>query len=1146
MGVCNFHLKQTSPHTGPVNREGSKVLYESIAATISTEILPDIDLYWLQKEVEKRGGYDNVCAQGGWTQIANSVQGINSDWRKLKAICKNILQPTTAPRSKTGFTPINGTKERLEESERARKTSQRMLQVPRFTPLLTDSTVVTPPQTVESFQTDDRCQVCSKSEGAESCHFCKGRYHPNCLKPKGFCKVCNLWTGEYTFSVGPKCTLKNFKSRAKNKVQGQEEIAEGYWEKVEDPTDLTEIEYCPSISVAEQGSGCPTNADDKDGDHDWNLNKFRSNGPLQHVKHIDGITTPWVSAATQFSAISWQVEELYLDTIISSHEGADTEYYFVPGSHFDAFEQYIRETMPTLSKQHKNILGQMVTIINPMKIHKAGIPVYKAILPAGSYLIIFGKTAYMGFYHGYNVSQSVNFTSHEWANNGLDFMKRAQKLQIETVFCPKEIILITARKGTPTEGDLIAATEILETELNDRAKYSAVSDPRLANETQFEGETPTCSKCKTFCSLSHVLCSTRKKTLCLKHATTCCQYWRDQSHKFYVRDTTECLKVEYKAMTERPKKAAVNAKRSSRAPAGTPPNYDVEAIMQEIFGEQSREEKAPRHKRKHQELVEIDPQDGATGTSTEPQKKKKRVEPAPVNDEERERAPKPANDHADDLAANLEKYKKDLEETHKKLRESNTRFHEANKKLREVRIDARTKRSKHRADMEEIRQKLEEQGEIIVGADRIVEELESRLDEECEKTQTWQNLHREESERASALKEGIIVTHKKQHDLVCVEIESWENEGKPVDQAVENTGTNAERLRRIREATRGALLAALAKADAHERECIKAKDRTGALEADLTRRKETQEAAQAEAEKWRQKCEEAHTTIGVLITNQEKEQLQLQNQIDNLEDGARLKEEELRAQMTENETCKVKVEGWEGDVARYQEQYDTLREQYDTVREQTSKEKQEQTGEEKQEQSTHLMNSFPSMLAPPEVWKRDTVTAEADSEGEWKRRHQALDEGVPLVECQAAADTTGQEMASGTACNGPIQQLPCESLSALLRSLLPSPGDEVMEDALDLEPRAIFGKGVEGDTEYLTTLELMEFESATPGFEKDDNESFYTAESEQGSAENTLSHEVWFTAEEDLNPRMSVDKQALAESIRALCLIQICIGRPQA
>ena len=103
-----------------------------------------------------------------------------------------------------------------------------------------------------------------------------------------------------------------------------------------------------------------------------------------------------------------------------------------------------------------------------------------------------------------------------------------------------------------------------------------------------------------------------------------------------------------------------------------------------------------------------------------------------------------------------------------------------------------------------------------------------------------------------------------------------------------------------------------------------------------------------------------------------------------------------------------------------------------------------------------------------------------------------------------------------------------------------------MEDALDLEPRAIFGKGVEGDTEYLTTLELMEFESATPGFEKDDNESFYTAESEQGSAENTLSHEVWFTAEEDLNPRISVDKQALAESIRALCLIQICIECPQA
>ncbi|KAJ5099630.1 hypothetical protein N7532_006631 [Penicillium argentinense] len=464
----------------------------------------------------------------------------------------------------------------------------------------------------------DKCESCGKFDNPSTILVCEGcdlGYHQSCLDPSTIassdhdwhCPKCLVGTGEFGFEDGGVYSLKQFQEKANEFKKGyfaskmpfdpvlntrrretEDDVEAEFWKLVVDLHETVEVEYGADIHSTTHGSGFPTierNPLDPYSEDPWNLNvlPFHGDSLFRHIKSdISGMTVPWVYVGMCFSTFCWHNEDHYAYSANYQHFGATKTWYGIPGADAEAFESAMRAAVPELFEGQPDLLFQLVTLMPPDKLRKAGVNVYAVDQRAGQFVLTFPQAYHAGFNHGFNFNEAVNFAPADWEPWGAAGVERLQAFRRHPCFSHDELLFTAAARDTSiaTAKWLAPALErTVNRELSERANFLASHKNAIAHNCTLgtadsstsqcplrlvveEEDVPEddyqCQHCKALTYLTQFRCQKSGKTICLLHVYdyVCCGDSPQQKlfgldHFLRYRVSDEELKASVQRVQER-------------------------------------------------------------------------------------------------------------------------------------------------------------------------------------------------------------------------------------------------------------------------------------------------------------------------------------------------------------------------------------------------------------------------------------------------------------------------------------------------------------------------------------------------------------------------------------------------------------------
>ncbi|RYP43587.1 hypothetical protein DL770_011582 [Monosporascus sp. CRB-9-2] len=462
----------------------------------------------------------------------------------------------------------------------------------------------------ESSTPGESCETCGKGEDAgflAVCETCDHGYHGACVdpplkqKPEGEwnCPRCLVGDGQFGFEEGGLYSLKQFQEKAADFKQGyfenrmpydpvlncprpvtEDDVEREFWKLVTSIEETVEVEYGADIHCTTHGSGFPTAERHPNNPYStdpWNLNilPLHPESLFRHIKSdISGMTVPWVYVGMIFSTFCWHNEDHHAYSANYQHFGATKTWYGIPAADTEKFENAMKDAVPELFETQPDLLFQLVTLLTPEQLKKAGVRVYALDQRAGQLVITFPQAYHAGFNHGFNFNEAVNFAPSDWEPYGLQGVERLQQFRRQPCFSHDEL-LWTAAEG-PTAGLTIqtakwlapALERIHKREMEQREEFLAkhleakphacivtAAEPPEKCPLAFQSldqdvpeEEYQCSYCKCYAYLSRFKCQRSGKVLCLLHAGShpCCdvpesQRFAGEEHSLFYRKSNEEL-----------------------------------------------------------------------------------------------------------------------------------------------------------------------------------------------------------------------------------------------------------------------------------------------------------------------------------------------------------------------------------------------------------------------------------------------------------------------------------------------------------------------------------------------------------------------------------------------------------------------------
>ncbi|KAK4142336.1 PLU-1-like protein-domain-containing protein [Dichotomopilus funicola] len=483
----------------------------------------------------------------------------------------------------------------------------------------------------ESAAPGQGCEQCGKGYMGTgfllTCESCDHTYHGSCLDPplkikpetEWNCPRCLVGDGQFGFEEGGLYSLKQFQEKAAQFKQQyfsdkmpfdpvlnchrpvtEDDVEQEFWRLVADIEDTVTVEYGADIHCTTHGSGFPTIEKFPDNPYatdPWNLNvlPLHPDSLFRHIKSdISGMTVPWVYVGMTFSTFCWHNEDHYSYSANYQHFGATKTWYGIPGDDAEKFENAMREAVPELFETQPDLLFQLVTLLTPEQLQKAGVRVFALDQRAGQLVITFPQAYHAGFNHGFNFNEAVNFAPCDWEPYGLAGVERLQQFRRQPCFSHDEL-LWTAAEGVTSGGLTIqtakwlspALEKVEKRELSQRedfiakhefiAKHRDAKHPNEHHKCVFGGEGDDeclmtlkiddtdvpeeeygCFYCKAFTYLSRFICLKTGKVLCLMHAGNhpCCEMPESdrilgKEHALYYRKSNEVMAATRKKVADK-------------------------------------------------------------------------------------------------------------------------------------------------------------------------------------------------------------------------------------------------------------------------------------------------------------------------------------------------------------------------------------------------------------------------------------------------------------------------------------------------------------------------------------------------------------------------------------------------------------------
>jgi histone demethylase JARID1 len=415
------------------------------------------------------------------------------------------------------------------------------------------------------------------------------------------CPRCLVGDGQFGFEEGGIYSLKQFQDKAADFKEGyfqnrlpfdpvlncprpvtEDDIEREFWRLVSSLEETVEVEYGADIHSTTHGSGFPTmekNPCDSYSTSPWNLNimPLHPDSLFRHIKSdISGMTVPWLYVGMIFSTFCWHNEDHYSYSANYQHFGSTKTWYGIPAEDAEKFEEAMREAVPELFETQPDLLFQLVTLLTPEQLKKAGVRVYALDQRAGQFVVTFPKAYHAGFNHGFNFNEAVNFAPSDWEPFGEDGVERLQQFRRQPCFSHDEL-LWTAAEGAATGGVTIQTAKWLapalermqSREFEQRKNFISIhkddnhpcvitddiegAGPRChigfsADDQDVPEEEYQCAYCKAYAYLSRFKCHKSGKVMCLLHAGNyeCCdapekQRYAGDNHTLYYRRTEESI-----------------------------------------------------------------------------------------------------------------------------------------------------------------------------------------------------------------------------------------------------------------------------------------------------------------------------------------------------------------------------------------------------------------------------------------------------------------------------------------------------------------------------------------------------------------------------------------------------------------------------
>jgi [histone H3]-trimethyl-L-lysine4 demethylase len=467
-----------------------------------------------------------------------------------------------------------------------------------------------------------KCEHCGKNEDLGNlllCESCDHGYHMYCLDPQvankpdydWHCPRCLVGDGQFGFEEGGIYSLKQFQEKAADFKEGyfqnkmpfdpvlncprpvtEDDIEREFWRLVASLEETVEVEYGADIHSTTHGSGFPTiekNPQDPYSTDPWNLNimPLHADSLFRHIKSdISGMTVPWLYVGMIFSTFCWHNEDHYAFSANYQHFGSTKTWYGIPGEDAEKFEAAMREAVPELFETQPDLLFQLVTLLTPEQLKKAGVRVYALDQRAGQFVITFPQAYHAGFNHGFNFNEAVNFAPSDWEPFGDAGVERLQQFRRQPCFSHDEL-LWTAAEGAATGGVTIATAKWLAPALERLRDREAIqrklfldkhkehdgpcvitdevegAGPRchisfVVDDADVPEEEYQCTYCKAYAYISRFKCKTSGKVMCLLHAGNyeCCeipveQRYAGNNHMLHYRRSAKAIEAMYQKVADK-------------------------------------------------------------------------------------------------------------------------------------------------------------------------------------------------------------------------------------------------------------------------------------------------------------------------------------------------------------------------------------------------------------------------------------------------------------------------------------------------------------------------------------------------------------------------------------------------------------------
>lgn len=325
----------------------------------------------------------------------------------------------------------------------------------------------------------DLCIKCGEAEDDNGiqCDDCDAIYHLECVEPPldsvpegtWYCPKCLVGTGEYGFEeklvqyslheFAKKCgefDAKFFNDHFGGQYPSVTEIERLFWKLVDEEYLELEVEYGADIHRMKPGQILGFPREDTPGvdmndrttsyyvNHPFNLNKlpYAAGSLLNFVPNeILGMTIPWIYVGLLLLTFCWHVEDHYTLLANYCHFGATKRWYGIPLNYADRFEEYMKNMAPDMFKKQPDLLHQLVTLVNPETLVKAGIPCCYADQRPGEYVITYPRVYHAGFNCGFNFNEAVNFNMKCWLPSGEQAINLYRLIKKENVFNHYQLLL---------------------------------------------------------------------------------------------------------------------------------------------------------------------------------------------------------------------------------------------------------------------------------------------------------------------------------------------------------------------------------------------------------------------------------------------------------------------------------------------------------------------------------------------------------------------------------------------------------------------------------------------------------------------------------------------------------------------------------